>query len=197
MKNKQQVTYEDRIPEEELPVRSGIRVVNRNDPDYGLLDEEISDRNEFIRCYLAREYELLMMLPAEAPGHDFFMSDFHVTDEAYSAFDTVDFHRTMQPFDKYGYAVKKVMERVKDLAVLYSAVRNEGGKQNILRRFHALVELEFRERLTRYVDRYKAAGTDDKKTSLKRKIGEMNRRILECKRIWEQYAPRDTEGISC
>jgi hypothetical protein len=197
MTYRQKAIYEDRIPEEELPVRAGIKVIRRNNPDYGLSKDEIADRNEFIRCYLAREYELLMMLPASAERNDFFVSDFHVTDEAYSAFNTVDFQRTMKPFDKYGYAIKKIMGRIKDLAILHSAISQDEGRENTLGRVKALVELEFRERLLRYVEQYKASQSDARKLSLKKKIGEMNRRILECKRIWERYAPRDTEAIPC
>jgi AraC-like DNA-binding protein len=58
MNHRQKATYEDMIPEEELPVRAGIKVIRRNDPDYGLSEDEIADRNEFIRCHLAREFEL-------------------------------------------------------------------------------------------------------------------------------------------
>jgi len=190
--NKQKAVYENFIPEEELPVRAGIKVIRRNGPDYGLSEDEIADRHEFIRCHLAREYELLMMLPVETEGNDFFVSDFHVTDEAYSAFNTVDFQRTQKPFDKYGYAMKKIMGRVQDLAILHSVISHEKGRENTLERFKSLVELEFRERLFRYIDRYKAAKTDDQKVSLKQKIGEMNRRMIECKKIWEQFAPWDT-----
>ena len=197
MNQRLKTAYEERIPEDELPVRAGILIIRRSDPDYGLSEDEIADRYEFIRCYLAREYELVMMLPAETGENDFFISDLQVTDAAYSAFNTIDFQRNMKPFDKYGYAMKKIMGRVNDLAILHSAISHEEGKENTRRRFNALVELEFRERLFRYIDQFKAARTDDRKASLKQKIGEMNRRILECKRIWEQYAPRDAEDSSC
>jgi len=190
--NKQKAIYENFIPEEELPVRAGIKVIRRNSSDYGLSDDEVADRNEFIRCYLAREYELLMMLPVGTEENNFFISDFHVSDDGYSAFNTVDFQRTLKPFDKYGYAMKKIMGRVKDLSILHSVISHEEGRENTLERFKSLVELEFRERLLRYVERYKAAKTDDQKMSLKQKIGEVNRRIIECKRLWEQFAPWDT-----
>ena len=56
MKHASKSVYEDCIPEEEWPVRAGIRVIRQSDPDYGLSDDEVADRNEFIRCYLAREF---------------------------------------------------------------------------------------------------------------------------------------------
>lgn len=188
MNYSQKAVYGTYIPEEELPVRAGIRVERQSDPDYGLSEDEIADRNEFIRCYLLRELELLMMIPAEIGEDDFFIPDCHVADDGYSAFNTVDFQRSMKPFDKYGYAMKKVMERVKALATMHSCINREEGRQNIVRRFGSLIEFEFRETLFSYVDRFKAAKTEEQKERLKRKIGDLNRRILEAKKTWEQFA---------
>ena len=185
---KQKAVYGTYIPEEECPVAAGLRIERKSDPDYGLTEDEIADRSEFIRCYLAREFELLMMIPAKAEANDFFIADFPVADAGYSAFDTFDFQRTQTPFDKYGYAMKKIMERVMELAILYSAVSADGGRQTINRRYHALVELEFREPLFRCVDRYRAAKTDEQRQKLKQKIGELNRRIIEARKTWERHA---------
>lgn len=189
MNNKQKTAYGMCIPEEELPVMVGLKVERRNDPNCGLSEDEIADRNEFIRCYLLREFELLMMIPAESERDDFFIPDCPVTDGQYSAWNTVDFQRNMKQFDKYGYAVKKVMERIKALALLHSSISREEGRQNIVRRFDSLIEFEFREPLFRYVDRFRAAKTEEQQERLKRKIGDLNRRILEAKKIWEQFAP--------
>lgn len=189
MNYKQKAVYGICIPEEELPVRAGIRVERLSDQDYGLSEDEIADRNEFIRCYIVREFELIMMLPGNEEEGDFFIPDCHVTDEAYSAFSTVDFQKTMKPFDKYGYAMKKIMDRVKALAILHSSISREEGRQNIVRRFDSLIEFEFREPLFSYVDRFKTAKTEEQKERLKRRIGDLNRRILEAKKTWELHAP--------
>jgi len=191
MNYSQKAVYGTYIPEEELPVKAGIRVERQSDPDYGLSEDEIADRNEFIRCYLMREYELLMMVPAETEGDDFFIPDFHVADDGYSAFNTVDFQKSMKPFDKYGYAIKKVMQRVKALAILHSSISREEGRQNIVRRFDSLIEFEFREPLFSYVGGFKAAKTEEQQERLKRKIGDLNRRIIEAKKTWERFAPID------
>lgn len=187
----QKAVYGTCIPEEELPVRSGIRVERLSSPDYGLSEDEIADRNEFVRCYLAREFELLMMLPGTEEENDFFIPDCHVTDDAYSAFNTIDFQKTIKPFDKYGYAMKKIMDRVKTLAILHSSISRKDGRQNIVRRYDSLIEFEFREPLFSYVDRFKATKTEEQRERLKRKIGDLNRRILEARKTWEQYAPID------
>lgn len=191
MNYSQKAAYGNYIPEEGLPVKAGIRVERQSDPDYGLSEDEIADRNEFIRCYLLREFEALMMLPCEEAESDFFIPNCHVSDDGYSAFNTVDFQKDMLPFDKHGYAMRKIMERVKDLAIQHSVVSSEEGRQHLLGRFISEVEFEFREPLFRYVDRFKAAKTEEQKESLKRKIGDMNRRILEAGKTWERYAPID------
>jgi hypothetical protein len=191
MNYSQKAVYGTYIPEEELPARVGLRVERKSDPDYGLSEDEIADRNEFVRCYLVREFELLMMIPTETERGDFFIPDCHVTDEAYSAFNTVDFQQNIKPFDKYGYAMKKVMERVKALAILHSSISREEGRQNISRRFDSLIEFEFREPLFSHVDRYKAAKTEEQRERQKIKIGDLNRRILEARKTWEQNASID------
>ena len=71
-------TVDSWIAEEELPVRANLKVILRNDPNYGLTEDEIQDRVEFIRCYLLREFELLMMIPKQTQEDDFFVGDFTV-----------------------------------------------------------------------------------------------------------------------
>lgn len=114
-----------------------------------------------------------------------------VTDVAYNAFCKVDFQKTLKPFDKYGYAMEKIMERVKNLAILHSAISHQEGRENTIKRFQALVEVQFRENLLRHIDQYQASQNQEQKERLKKKIGELNRRIFECQRIWERYAPWD------
>jgi len=182
-------TVDTWIAEEELPVRANLKVIKRRDPDYGLSQDEIQDRNEFIRCYLLRDFGLLMMIPKQDGAVDFFIPDCDISASEYSAFNTVDFQRTMRPFNKYGYAIKKVMERVKDLAIMHSSISSEEGRDDTYRRYEAFVNREFRNRLLSLTERYKRIEDDEKKAWLKRKIAELNRRILGCKRIWERYAP--------
>ena len=192
MNNKRQTAHAFCIPEEELPVRANMRVISSNHPNYGMSTDEVADRNEFIRCYLMREFEALMMIASDEHDDSFYVPDYTVSDDGYSAFNTIDFQRTLEPFDAYGYAMGKIMERVKNLAILYSAITRAEGKQNTLRRFNSLVEYEFRERLLTCVDRFHAARTDEQRQNLKTKIAELNRRIIECRKVWEQFAPWDT-----
>jgi hypothetical protein len=177
------------IAEEELPVRANLKVVKQSDPDYGLPEDEIQDRNEFIRCYLLSEFQSLTLIPKQDTEDDFFVPDCTVDEAEYSAFNTVDFQRTQRLINKYWYAMKIIMERVKDMAIMHSSISQEEGRKNLYRRYEALVEREFRNRLMSYAERFKTEEDDDKRVRLKQKIAELNRRILDCKRIWGRYAP--------
>ena len=73
------------IVEEELPVRSSLKVIRMTDPDYGLTEDEIMDRNEFIRCYLMQDFDLLIQIPNPEYEHDFFIDDCDVSSPEYSA----------------------------------------------------------------------------------------------------------------
>jgi hypothetical protein len=44
------------IDKDELPVRADLYVAKINDPDYGMTQDEIDDRNEFIRCCNGQPY---------------------------------------------------------------------------------------------------------------------------------------------
>ena len=177
------------IVEEDLPVWSPLKVIRKRDPDYGLTEQEIQDRNESIRCYLMREFELLTMIPEQDEQSGFFIGDYGVEDAEYSAFSTMDFQRQMRPFNKYGYALKLIMGQVRDLAIFHSSISHEEGRLDTQRRYEALVYREFRDELLIFARRYKSAEDAGKRRWLKQKIGKLNRRILECKKIWERFAP--------
>ena len=105
------------IVEEELPARANLTVIRTDDPNFGLTEDAIQERNEYIHWYMMQDFALLMTIPRQVATNDFFIEDCNVTDSEYSAFNTVDFQRQMQPFNKYAYAIMKKMEYVKDLAM--------------------------------------------------------------------------------
>jgi hypothetical protein len=167
-----------------LPVRANLKVLRRSDPDYGLTEDEIMDRNEFIRCYIMSEFELLLSIPKAGPETDFFVQDF-----LESAFNTHDFQRRREPFDRYAYAIRKVMEQAKDLALLHSSCSSPEGRASIHSRFENLIDRKFRDRLLSFAEQHEKARSEDRRVWLKGKVAEMNRRIMECRKIWESYAP--------
>ena len=77
MKSIEQIGYAvgSWVGQEELPVRANLKVIRRNDPDCGLSEDEIMDRNEFIRSYLMQQFELLMIIPKQDGEDDFFITD--------------------------------------------------------------------------------------------------------------------------
>jgi len=179
------------IVEEELPVREGLKVIRLNDPDYGLTEDELDERNEFIQWYLLQDYSLLLMVPKQERETDFFIVDLDVAAPGYSAFNTHDFQDGLKPFNKYRYAMKKIMERIRDLAILHSCLSSSEGRLNTHRRYEAFLEAKFRSRLARVIERCQMTDDPDRKLELKQKIAEVTRRIMESKRIWERYAPWD------
>ena len=193
MKTKEQISCEvdNCIVVQDLPESAALKVVRRTDPNYGLSEDEIQDRMEFIRCYMLQDFESLMMIPKQTTDDDFFVVDCNVNDEEYSAFNTHDFQRQQRPFNKYHYAMKQIMERVKDFAIMHSCISSPEDRQDTYRRYEALVNSEFRKQLVALTKQYRWWQNEDKRYQLKQRIAKLNRRILECKIIWERYAPTE------
>jgi hypothetical protein len=105
-----------------------------------------------------------------------------------SAFNTWDFHRTQRPFNRYAYRIRKILEQVRNLAIYHSSTSQPEGKANIQRRYDNLVQNEFRDRLFVLVERYQRAIDEGQRYELRRKIAELNRRIIQCQKIWKDYA---------
>ena len=177
------------IDEESLPNPATLKVIRKNDPWYGMSEEEVEDRREFIRCYINKDFEILLQIPIPPRENEFWFTSYQ--DFLESAFNTYDYQKDQRPFNKYAYRIKKIMEEVKDLAILHSSISQPEGKANTLRRFENLVENEFRDRLLGLVERYQRLMDEEKRYPIRRKIAELNRRILQCQKIWEQYANRE------
>ena len=88
--------------------------------------------------------------------------------------------------------MKKIMERIRDLAILHSCLSTEEGRLNTHSRYKVFLETKFRTRLAHLIERCQMTDDPDRKLELKQKIAELTRRIIEAKRIWERYAPWDS-----
>jgi hypothetical protein len=177
------------IDENELPVRADLQVVKINDPDYAMTQDEIEDRNEFIRCYILSGFEALLTIPLQKFEGDFFIENWEE-----SAFNTEDYYR-MYPnmgFNRYSFRIKKILQEVEHLAILYSCISDNQGRQRTFNRYKTLVDKEFRNKALFLIGKYRITNDSEERLALREKISEMNKRILQCKKIWEQYAPRDT-----
>lgn len=122
-------TVDKWIKEKQISRPALLRVIRINDPWYGMTEEEIGGRREFIRCYLMKDFELLLMIPLPPRENDFWFASHQEFME--SAFNTWDFQRMERLFDEYGYRVKRVLERVKDLALLHSCISQLEGRESI------------------------------------------------------------------
>jgi len=180
------------IAEEELPSAAQLIDNRQNDPDHGLTEDELHERNDFIQWYLMQDYAPLLSVPRQAADSRLFIPEVDASSPDYSAFSTHDFLDTLQPFNKYGYAMKKLMERIRDLAILHSCLSSEQSRLNTQRRYEAFLEAKFRSRLAHLIERCRLTNDPDRKVDLKLKIAELTRRITEAKRIWERYAPWDS-----
>ena len=177
------------IDENELPVRADLQVVKINDPDYTMTQDEIEDRNEYIRCYILSGFEALLTIPLQKFEGDFFIENWEE-----SAFNTEDYYR-MYPnmgFNRYSFRIKKILQEVEHLAILYSCISDNQGRQRTFNRYKTLVDKEFRNKALFLIGKYRITNDSEERLALREKISEMNKRILQCKKIWEQYAPRDT-----
>ena len=179
----------DWIDENELPVRADLKAVKINDADYTMTQDEIEDRNEFIRCYILSGFEALLTIPLQKFEGDFFIENWQE-----SAFNTEDYYRMCPKigFNRYNFRIKKILQEVQHLAILYSCISDNQGRQRTFNRYKTLVDHEFRNKALFLIGKYRITNDSEKRLELKDKISELNKRILQCKKIWEQYAPRDT-----
>jgi hypothetical protein len=176
------------IDKQELPVRADLKVIRINEADYTMTQDEIEDRNEFIRCHILNGFEALLTIPVQKFENDFFVENW-----AESAFNTEDYYRLYpnMGFNRYSFRIKKIMEEVEHLAILYSCISHNQGRQRTFNRYKALLDNEFRNKALFLVGKYRNTNDSEERLELRDKISEMNKRILQCKKIWEQYAPRD------
>ena len=163
-----------------------LPMASKNNAWYGMSEEEVEDRGEFIRCYLNKDFEALLQIPLDPRENDFWAPSHQEFRE--SAFNTWDYQKTQAAFNKYGYRIRKVMEQVKDLAILHSSISHSEGKANIQRRYQNLMDNEYRSRLMYWVEQYRGAKDEDRICQIKRRIVELNRRILQCQKVWTEYA---------
>jgi len=179
-------TVDTWISEEEIPVTPTLKPIRANDPWYGMSEEEVEDHKEFIRCYMLKDFEIILQIPIQAQECDFW-SPTH-QDFLESAFNTHDFQKTLRPFNKYAWRIRKILEQVRDLAIFHSSTSQQEGKANTQRRYENLVQNEFRDRLLSLAERHQRAGDEKQRYEIRKKIAEQNRRILQCQKIWEEYA---------
>lgn len=174
------------LPTSEFPVMAGLKPIKANDPNYGLHEDEIQDRYEFIKRYLQSEYESILSIP-KPEKKDFFA--FNLLNEG--AFGSQDFQRLLKSFNKYHYVMEKIMGRIKDLAIIYSVIHLPEDKTEIYNKYQRIMDNEFRIRLS-YLQKKSGDGMNPQ-SQINSRIFELNRRILEGEKTWKQYSAPEAE----
>lgn len=177
------------IAQDEIPAPSCLKPVKKWDLYSEMDDEEFEAYLDFMQWYLGQEHLPLLSIPKTEHEVDFWAMELDESGHDVSAFNTIDFQR-LHPyrFDKYQYKLKKVYEKVKDLAITHSCISNEQGKRNTHQRYVNLVENEFRDRGLKLIESYKNNRLQMNKVKLKREIAALNSKIRKCKKIWQEYA---------
>ena len=177
------------ILEQDLPSKASMRPINRFDGLYPESEEEKQAYWSFISWAINSEHAVLLYIPKQKNENDFWQLDLDESGTDVSAFNTADFERLHKHgFDKYAYKIKKIYEKVENLALLYSCITTEAGKTNIHRRFIALVENEFKDEASMLLETYTKHSQFINKEKVFNKIAELNKQIRKCNSIWRKHA---------
>lgn len=191
MKQKISQEVDQWIVEEDLPPKATLKPINKLDGLYPENEEERQAYWDFIHWAINKEHAVLLYIPKQQNENeqDFWQLDLDESGTDVSAFNTADFKR-MHPhsFNKYAYRLKKIYEKVQNLALLHSCITTKEGKTNIHRRFTCLVENEFKDKAMILLQTYKKYPQLINKEEVHKKIVELNRQIRKCNQIWKQNA---------
>ncbi len=177
------------IREEDFPPRSGLKVIGRFDDLYPQDEEEREAYFDFMDWAMSREHALIMSLPAKKTGSGFLPVQLDEHGNDISAFNTMDFQRLYpEQFNREEYAVKKVYEKVLDLAQTHCSISQADGKRRVLGRFMVEVEFAFRRQAKNLAMTLNSRAPNVNRSRLLIKLEELNERIRKCKSIWEANA---------
>ena len=191
------------IDEEELPSRANFRLESHANEAYkGIVDpqtgewilepmdeDEIEAYTEHLHWYMTQDYHLIMSLPQTK--NDNWMPP-HEPDEEETLsfpFSSGDYAR-LHPdtFNKAAYRIKKIYERVKDLADTYTAISHKFGKEHTRELYVNLIEKEFRDKAMMYLEAYKHNPQWVDKQECFMRIRKLNQHIRKCNEIWRKHS---------
>jgi len=194
MNKKISETVNSWIIEEDLPSRADLQVVRTAaryfDPCRDMDDDECEAYREFIVRSLSQEHTLLLTIPKAKDEGDFWKVDLDEFGDDISAFNTHDYQR-VYTLNRYHYKLKKIYEKVKDLALFHSCISQRQGKENIKQRYVNLIEKEFRDRAVFLLETYRKYSIWMNRDKLIDEIAKLNCNIRKCNHIWQEYALSD------
>jgi len=137
-------------------------------------------------------FQTLMMIPKQDLTNDFFVVDVDVCHHEYSSFNTYDFQKTVRPFNKYNYRMKKILERVKDLAIMHSCINQFENQKLVYEKFKNFMAYHFTDEVEELATKLHIYGISlNKKAGIEKRIARLTKEIHKCKIMWEQHAPSD------
>jgi len=157
---------------EDVPTRAGLKQLKSFDLYEGFDDELVDDYRDFMSWFFQRDHATLNAISVKGAA-GFFIDEFEE-----SAFNTCDFVKDKPKFDRFGYRLKKILERVCDLAIQHSCITDEVGREDVKRRCRAVVEVEL------LFDALEA----QKKGDI-RKFNRLMRHIKQCADAWTGWNP--------
>ncbi len=175
---------------EDLPHRATIKPLSRFDGLYPENEEEYQAYCDFIHwgCVI-REHTQLLSLPLMEKKDDFIMDDHSIFADHDSSFNTLDYKRLHpRKFNKYQYKLRKIFERLSDLAQTYSCLSCNEGKKNIEKRFDTIVANEFRDQFNVLLDTLSNYPKIINRKKLIKRMTTLVNHIEKCKDIWHKHA---------
>jgi hypothetical protein len=121
---------------DDVPTCAGLKQLKSFDAFEGFDEEMVEDYRDFMSWFFQRDHATLNAIPAKGSA-GFFIDEF-----GESAFNTCDFVRDKPRFNGSGYRLKKILERVSDLAIQHSCINDDAGRDDVKRRCRAFVEVE-------------------------------------------------------
>ncbi len=182
------IQIDEWIAEEELPQSPFLKPINQFDDLYPEDEVERQAYFDFIEWAMNIEHELINSLPTDKAfgKRRFVQLDENGIDV--SPNNTVDYQRQQRSFNKYHYRLKKIFEKLKDLAETYSCISNRQGKNNIRDKFTTIVDMEFLEKgrlLHHTLINHRVWCNKEKMMD---RIHSINKNIRICNKIWNTYA---------
>ncbi len=174
------------IAESELPSAANIRPIRKFDDLYPDDQDEYEAWCEWVHWHMNKDHAIIMTIQVNDKKDNWI--PYEPDDSLSFPFSSMDFNRRFEGNNTLHWKIKKVYEKVKDLAQTYSCISDSDGKKRTEERFKLLVEKEFETELRTIIDHLKVYGHLMNKNKAAERIEELNKRIKKCKFIWLEHA---------
>jgi len=161
----------------DIPTTARLKKLKKLDLWNEFDDEMVEDYRDYMSWFMQREHNTLLSMPRPKKG-DFIPVEMDESGHDVSQFNTCDFQNGKPKFDRYGYRIRKVMERVGDLAMQHSCIRSKEGREGVRKMFESLMKSEF---LIEALDALNKGDTW--------KAKRLYKRVDECAKVWDEWNP--------